>query len=225
MEDQFYIFDPGTLTSKCPMPTRFDHALKFITKDENFLGLHSQEDITNINQQLDQTLNLMVSNIIQRVITQIIGQTDKGFVTIKGTDDGELHVYAPAIGAIGDDIVEHGAAGSLTATLRRVTEALEELKTTIVLHSDTTVQIAGSSQTEKTAPINITSTGIESIPNVTPAATLHITSIMFTVTGAGTVQFRDETAVLSGAMSFGGDNEPRGMTHNFGQIPLKCAAT
>ncbi|GAJ10085.1 unnamed protein product, partial [marine sediment metagenome] len=70
MESQFYIFDPGTNTSRCPMPTRFDHALKFITKDENFLGLHSQEDITNINQQLDQTTNLMISNIIQRVIAQ-----------------------------------------------------------------------------------------------------------------------------------------------------------
>ncbi|GAH68745.1 unnamed protein product [marine sediment metagenome] len=84
MQDQLYIFDPGTNTSRCPMPTRFEHFLKFITKDENFLGLHSQEDITNINQQLDQTLNLMVSNIIQRVIAQVIGKTDKGFETIKG---------------------------------------------------------------------------------------------------------------------------------------------
>jgi len=92
MEDQHYIFDPGTHTSKCPMPTRFDHLLKWVTKVENYISLHSQEDIININSQLDQTTNLMISNIIQRVIAQIIGQTATGFVTIKGTDDGALHV-------------------------------------------------------------------------------------------------------------------------------------
>ncbi|GAI98848.1 unnamed protein product, partial [marine sediment metagenome] len=89
MENEYYSYNPGTFTCRAPLPERFEHFLKFITKDENFLGLHSQEDITNINQQLDQTLNLMVSNIIQRVIAQIIGKTDKGFETIKGTDDGE----------------------------------------------------------------------------------------------------------------------------------------
>jgi len=92
MTIEHYKFKPGTNTSKAPIPTNFGHALKFITKEENFLGLHSQEDITNINNQLNQTLNLMVSNIIQRVIAQVIGQTPTGFVTIKGTVDGALHV-------------------------------------------------------------------------------------------------------------------------------------
>ena len=92
MEKDYFKFNPGTHTSKAPIPTKFDHLLKFITKVENFLGLHSQEDITNINNQLDQTLNLMISNIIQRVIAQVIGETASGFVTIKGTDDGALHV-------------------------------------------------------------------------------------------------------------------------------------
>lgn len=92
MDNEYFKFNPGTFTCRTPMPTRFEHFLKFITKDENFLGLHSQEDITNINNQLDQTLNLMISNIIQRVIAQVIGQTAAGFVTIKGTNDGALHV-------------------------------------------------------------------------------------------------------------------------------------
>lgn len=92
MENEYFKFNPGTHTSKAPIPTNFGHLLKFLTKAENFLGLHSQEDITNINNQLDQTLNLMISNIIQRVIAQVIGQTANGFITIKGTNDGALHV-------------------------------------------------------------------------------------------------------------------------------------
>jgi len=92
MEQEYLKYDPGTRTHKTPMPTDFGHLLKFVTKVENFLGLHSQADITNINSQLDQTLNLMISNIIQRVIAQIVGQTGTGFITIKGTDEGALHV-------------------------------------------------------------------------------------------------------------------------------------
>lgn len=92
MEDQYYLFNPGTNTSRCPIPPRFEHLLSFVDKIENYISLHSQEDIININSQLDQTTNLMISNIIQRVIAQIVGQTDKGFVTIKGSEDGAIHV-------------------------------------------------------------------------------------------------------------------------------------
>jgi len=222
LENQLYIYDPGTNTSRCPMPTNFDHLLKFITKEENYLGLHSQEDITNINNQLDQTLNLMISNIIQRVIAQVIGQTESGFVTIKGTDDGELHVYAPAIGAITDLIVAAGASGSLSAKLRRVTQGLEDLKTSIVIQSGSTVQIEGTSQTILSKAISISGIQTHDIIAAASGKSHHITSIMFTVAGDVTVTFRDETALLSGAMSFGGTDEPRGMTHNFGFIPLKC---
>ena len=93
MKDGLYVFDPGTNTSKCPIPTTFEHLLKFVPKVEQYITLHSQEDIININSQLDSTTNLIISNIIQRVIAQIIGRTDAGFVTIKGTDDGAIHVH------------------------------------------------------------------------------------------------------------------------------------
>lgn len=225
MEEQFYTFDPGTNTSKCPIPARFDHVLKFITKSENFIALHSQEDITNINSQLDQTTNLMISNIISRVIAQIIGQTDKGFVTIKGTDDGELHVYAPGIGSLDDAIVAAGAEGSITAKLRRVTQALEDLKTSIVIQTGSVVSVSGSSQTMLSADIDIATGVTHDITATGSTGSYHICSIMFVVEGDVTVTLRDETAVLSGPMAFGDTDEPRGMTHNFGQIPLKCAAT
>lgn len=92
MEDLFYSFDPGTHTSRAPMPTDFRHLLGFVTKDERFLTIHNQQELVNINQQLNETLNLQVSNIISRVIAQLIGQTDYGFATIRGTPAGALHV-------------------------------------------------------------------------------------------------------------------------------------
>jgi len=202
MQDQFYIFDPTTNTSKCPMPTRFEHLLKFITKSENFLGLHSQEEITNINNQLDQTLNLMISNIIQRVIAQVIGQTDKGFVTIKGTDDGALHVYLAGTAATLDILATLQAGDALIGK----------------------VQIEGPAHTEQRAIISFATIATHDITLAAPTGSYHITSIMFTVDGDVGIILRDESGLITGPMSFGGTNEPRGMAHNFGQIPLKCAA-
>ncbi|MBA7496014.1 hypothetical protein ES702_06611 [subsurface metagenome] len=180
MEDLFYIFDPGTNTSKCPIPTRFDHLLKFVTRVEQYIALHSQEDIININSQLDKTTNLIISNIIQRVIAQIIGQTDKGFVTIKGTDDGAIHVS--------------------------VQEDPDSLKTPLK------------------AKIAIATAVTHDIIGIVAGKSHHITSIMFTVAGEVNITLRDETGTFTGAMDFGGTNEPRGMTHNHETFPLICTA-
>lgn len=92
MEDLLYTFNPGTQASRAPLPTEFRHLLGFVIKDERFTIIHSQEELTNINQQLDQTLNLQVSNVIQRVIAQLIGLTDTGWRTIEATDAGALKV-------------------------------------------------------------------------------------------------------------------------------------
>ena len=92
MEDLYFSFDPGTCTTRAPMPTAFEHLLAWVTRDERFITIHNQEQLININEQLEQTTNLIVSNIISRVIAQIIGQTDYGFATIKGTPGGALHV-------------------------------------------------------------------------------------------------------------------------------------
>jgi len=93
MDREHFIFNPGTNTCQAPLPTKFEHVLKFVTKAESFKTLHSHEDITNVNQILEETLNLQISNIIQRVVAQIIGESTRGFTTIKGTDDGALHVH------------------------------------------------------------------------------------------------------------------------------------
>lgn len=92
MDNVYFKFNPGTHTGRFPKPTRFDHLLGFASKIEQYLTIHNQEDIVNINELLEQTLNLQISNIISRVIAQVIGETGDGFITIKGTDDGALHV-------------------------------------------------------------------------------------------------------------------------------------
>ncbi|MBA7495168.1 hypothetical protein ES702_05747 [subsurface metagenome] len=92
MEDQLYSFDPGTVTTKAPLPTDFRHLLGWTDKLERFLTIHTHDEMINIDQQLDQTLNLQVSNIISRVIAQIIGLSDLGWRTIKATQEGALKV-------------------------------------------------------------------------------------------------------------------------------------
>ncbi|MBA7612233.1 hypothetical protein ES703_19469 [subsurface metagenome] len=92
MQDLFYSFDPGTSTTRAPMPTDFRHLLGWAEKLERFLTIHTHEEMININEQLNQTLNLQVSNIISRVIAQLIGLTDLGWRTIKATPEGALKV-------------------------------------------------------------------------------------------------------------------------------------
>ncbi len=92
MQDLYYSFDPGTHTSKAPMPTEFRHLLGWADKLERFLTIHNQTELVDIDQQLNQTLNLQVSNIISRVIAQLIGLSDLGWRTIKATPEGALNV-------------------------------------------------------------------------------------------------------------------------------------
>ncbi|GAJ07409.1 unnamed protein product, partial [marine sediment metagenome] len=91
MENEYFKFNPGTFTCRTPMPTSFEHLLGFVDKIEQYLTIHNQEEIVNINKLLETTLNLQISNIISRVISQVIGEYKDGFVTIKGSEDGALH--------------------------------------------------------------------------------------------------------------------------------------
>ena len=92
MQDLFYSFDSATVTSRAPMPTDFRHLLGFADKVERYLTIHTHEEMINIDQQLNETLNLQVSNIISRVIAQLIGLSDLGWRTIKATPQGALNV-------------------------------------------------------------------------------------------------------------------------------------
>ena len=202
MEDLLFRFDPGTHTCKSPLPERFEQIVKIPTKEEFCIKLHGQEDLVDVDGQLDRTLNLMVCNIIQRTISQLIGRTLTGFVTLKGTDAGALHVYL---------------AGSDPASPAEV----RLLAGTNLIGK---VQIDGHSQTILKAKINIATAATHDIIAAVAGKSHHITSIMFTVAGEVNVTLRDETGTFTGAMDFGGTNEPRGMTHNHELSPLICTA-
>ncbi|MBA7685005.1 hypothetical protein ES703_93418 [subsurface metagenome] len=202
MENEYFSFNPGTHTCRTPMPTRFEHLLGWVDKLEQYLTIHNQEDIVNINKLLETTLNLQISNIISRVIAQVIGEYKDGFVTIKSTEDGALHVY----------LAETAETLDILATLQDSDKLIGK------------VQIEGPAHTPKTAKISIADSGTHEILDTAPSGAYHITSIMFTVSDEVTVTLWDESAALSGIMNFGGTGQPMGMTHNLGFIPLVCTA-
>lgn len=238
-------FNVRTLTSRRPTPTHYVHLRKYAALVKQYLRLRSQTDIVNVNDVLNLVGNLYVSNEISRVIAQLIGVTDKGWETIKATEDGELKVYPSGgvlpgfmdvkvadgddavLGTIADDVVDAGAAGTLSAKLRRATQGLEDLKTLVVLAAGTNligkVDIAGSGQTCLFKKIDKTGIATHDIITAVSDKKHHITTIVFTVGGATNIILRDSTQVFTGKMDFGDVGQPAGMVANHGINPLICA--
>jgi len=205
MEYLDHPFDVNTGSSRRPTPTTFVHLRKWVDKDEKFLELHSQTDITNINKQLDDSATFYVSNVIQRVIAQLIGETDKGMATIKATDDGQLKVYidADAIAAI--------AALATTISLAAGSNLIGK------------VEIQGTSQLTLKAIIDFNLGDTYDIIGIPATGKRHnITSIVFVTGGTTNIILRDESGAFTGGMDFGGTDEPRGMVANHELHPLKC---
>jgi len=86
-------FDPATETSRRPTPEKFAHLREWVAPVKRDIRITSITEMTNINQQLEQNAELYVSNIISRVIAQLIGKYGDGFVTLEATKDGELKVF------------------------------------------------------------------------------------------------------------------------------------
>lgn len=180
MDKEYFKFNPGTHTCRTPLPTTFKHLLGFATKIEQYVTIHNQEEIVNINEVLEQTLNLQVSNIIQRVIAQVIGQTPTGFITIKGTTEGALHV------SVREDVA--------------------------------------SSKTLKQVAINESTAASNEIVAAVVGKQICIVNLVFTVAGEINITLQSAANALSGAMDFGGTNEPRGFVSNHGEFPLKTTS-
>lgn len=85
-------YDPGTFTSRRPTPEKFEHLRKWIDVDEKFIDITNITELKNINYQLEQSSKLYVSNVISRVIAQLLGAYGDGFVTLEATADGALKV-------------------------------------------------------------------------------------------------------------------------------------
>ena len=199
MEDRYFSFNPGTHTCRAPEVTTFEHRLGFAAKLEQYLTIHNQEDIVNVNKLLEQTLNLQISNIISRVIAQVIGETSAGFVTIKGTDDGALHVYLAGSDPTNPIDVTIGVGANLIGK----------------------VQIEGSSHEVKRAAISESTIDNNQIIAAVAGKKLCIVNLAFTVAAEADIYLNSDANHLSGPMDFGAASEPRGFVSNHGDFPLK----
>jgi len=167
-------FNPATETSRRPTPEKFAHLRKWIDVDEKFIDITNITNLKNINLQLEQTSVLYASNVISRVIAQLLGATTEGFVTLEATDEGRLKVD-----------VRTGLPTTLKAKIDFATAATHEIIAAVA------------------------------------RKTIKIVNLMLTVAGETNLTFKSATTAISGAMDFGGTDEPRGMVHHFGDHPLE----
>lgn len=74
------------------------------------------------------------------------------------------------------------------------------------------------------AVINFSTTANHTIAAAVAGKEIHITNITFTVGGETNLTFKSDTTAISGAMDFGGTDEPRGISDHLGCCPLKTTA-
>jgi hypothetical protein len=155
--------------------------------------------MTNINQQLEQNAELYVSNIISRVIAQLVGKYGDGFVTLEATEDGELKVQMAA-----------GAAeiGSLAAGSELIGK----------------VEVKGTSRTILQADISFASASDNEIIALVADKKIKIVNLFLTVFGEVNLTFCSNANALSGVMDFGATDEPRGIVIPFGNFPMETVS-
>jgi hypothetical protein len=176
--------------------------------------------MTNINQQLEQNAELYVSNIISRVIAQLIGKYGDGFVTLEATADGELKVQLAAgtvaIGSLAAGTEEIGSVGLLAGTeeIGKFAAGSELIgKVECVTGSREVLQVAISGSYHN---------GVELIA-LHATKKIKIVNIFLVVSGAVSLKFMSDTANLTGVMELGDTDEPRGMVIPFGDFPMETA--
>jgi hypothetical protein len=258
-------FDPATGTSRRPTPEEFAHLRKWIDPDEKFINITNITELTNVNEQLEQFVELYISNIVSRVIAQLLGAYGDGFVTLEATADGYLKVnieggsitigsiaagtntigkvglvagvaeigkLAAGTASIGKVILEAGVAeiGKLAAGTASIGKVILEAGTAEIgkLAAGTAligkIQIEGTSRTVLKATINFNTIATHSIVAVVAGKKIKVCNIMFTVAGETNLTFQSDANAISGAMDFGGTDEPRGMVHHFGNFPLETTS-
>lgn len=192
-------FDPATETSRRPTPEVFAHLRKWVAVVEHNIDITNITEIKNINQQLEQTAKLYVSNVISRVIAQLTGAYGEGFVTLEATEDGELKVQLAA------GVAEIGKLAAGTAQIG-------------------SVQNAGTSKTILRKAITFAAAASNEIVAAVAGKKIKITNLAFTVFGETNITLQSAANAMSGAMDFGAADEPRGMVQHFGDFPLETVA-
>lgn len=193
---------PGTETTlRRITPTEFAHLRRWVEEVKRNIKIVSITEMTNINQQLEQNAEMYVSNIINRVIAQLIGKYGDGFVTIEGTKDGELKVKLTSSDIASLIAIELAAGTNLIGK----------------------VQIAGTSLTIGKASINLASAADHTL--VTPASgkKVQIRNYALTVGGAVGLTWLSASTSISGIMTFGEAGKNWGISHTCGEYPLETA--
>lgn len=170
-------FDPATEASRRPTPEKFAHLRKWIDVDQKYIDITNITELTDINVQLEQIGRLYISNVIQRVIAQLVGKYGDGFVTLEATADGELKV-----------------------------------------------DVKDTSPTVLQAAISFAGAAHNQIIALETGKKIKVTTLFLTVAGEVNLTFESHETGISGAMDFGGANEPRGMVVNFGDSPMETVA-
>lgn len=78
--------------------------------------------------------------------------------------------------------------------------------------------------TIRKAKIDFSGAETKEIIAAVPGAKISITNIAFTVGGETNLTLKSGTTAISGPMDFGDTNEPRGLTHGLGVVPLQTTA-
>jgi hypothetical protein len=85
------------------------------------------------------------------------------------------------------------------------------------------VSIASTVQKSLQAVINANTAATHEIIAAIPGKIIKIMNLSLTVGGETNLTLKSDTTAISGPMDFGGESEPRGMVHHFGDFPL-CMA-
>ena len=102
-------FDVRTFTSRRPTPTTFEFTPPTVTVEERHIELVSKQDITNIDQIVEQLHKLYATNLLSQVVAFIAGQAEIGFRLIRCTNEGAL-LTSPVGGGYDRNEVKSGNA-------------------------------------------------------------------------------------------------------------------
>ncbi|MBA7570067.1 hypothetical protein ES708_11812 [subsurface metagenome] len=192
-------YSPRTRTSRRPTPERFVHLRRWIEPIERNIELTTVSEITNIDQQLEQSSKLFISNVIQRAIAQLVAAYDDGFVTLQATEAGHLITRIAEIA---------GTPGALQLTADGILQTQNERERKTV----TSAKIDSETWVDGVIVAGVTGTVI------------NITTLMFTVGNETNITLYNGDEPITGPMDFGGADEPRGMVVSMGFLPYKLTA-
>ena len=211
-------FNPTTGTSRRPTPEEFVHLRKWVEEVKRSVKITNITEMTNVNQQLEQNAELYVSNIISRVIAQLIGKYGDGFVTLEATSDGKLKVDAGIVAGTTVGL-EAGTKDIGSVGLLAGTAEIGKLAAGSAVIGK--VQVAGTSRTILQAAVSFASASDNQIVTAVSGEKIKIVNIFLTVAGEVDLTFCSNANVISGAMDFGAADEPRGIVIPFGSFPME----